>query len=178
MESLLGMTIDGIPLKLGYYVVEAVNTTQMHLKVHTGVIPITVESVHQILGLPTGGIDLVKEDSLDAEDNLALFWRKHFIKALITPQDVINEIHRTKEGDIKFILNFLVLVVNTLGEYSRTGQCKTDFLTKITGVHMIPEVDWSNYIYDCIPNSEKNWKRESSRAFYAGSLTFLTVGMQ
>ncbi|KAI3701858.1 hypothetical protein L6452_27269 [Arctium lappa] len=154
------MTIDGVSLKLGYYVVDAVNTTQMHLKVHTGVIPIIVDSVHQILGLPTGGIDLANEESLDADDNLDLFWRRQFIKGRPTPQDIINEIRRTKEGDIKFMMNFLVLVVNTLGECSRTGQCKTDFLTKITGVHMIPEIDWSKYIYDCIPNSKTNWKRE------------------
>ncbi|KAI3735646.1 hypothetical protein L6452_15154 [Arctium lappa] len=156
MDSLLDMTIDGVPLKLGYYVVDAVNTTQMHLKVHTGVIPITVESVHRFLGLPTGGIDLANEQSLDADDNLTLFWRRQFKKGRMTPQDIINEIRRTQEGDIKFMLNFLVLVVNTLGECSRMGQCKTDFLTKIIGVHMIPEIYWSKYIYECIPNNKTN----------------------
>ncbi|KAI3685228.1 hypothetical protein L6452_34466 [Arctium lappa] len=169
------MTIDGVPLKLGYYMVDAVNTTQMNLKVHNGVIPITVESLHRSLGLPTGGIDLANEESLDVDDNLTLFWRRQFINGRMTPHDIINEIRRTKVGDIKFMLNFLVLVVNTLGECSRTGQCKTEFLKKITGVHMIPEIDWSKYIYDCIPNSKTNWKRENSWAFYAGPLTFLMM---
>ena len=57
---LLEMTLKGIPYKLGFYVVDALDTKEKHLKVHQAVTPISIESIHEILGLPIGGINLLE----------------------------------------------------------------------------------------------------------------------
>ena len=59
LGSLLSMSVDGVPTKLGYFVVDQLDTTKMILQLSNTTIPITVDSIHAILGLHKDGIDLI-----------------------------------------------------------------------------------------------------------------------
>ncbi|KVH91525.1 Cystatin [Cynara cardunculus var. scolymus] len=54
-ESLLDMTVDGIPAKLGFYVVDMLDVAAMNIKINNGAIPITAESIHEVLKVANGG---------------------------------------------------------------------------------------------------------------------------
>ncbi|KVH97090.1 hypothetical protein Ccrd_000812 [Cynara cardunculus var. scolymus] len=91
LGSLLDMTINGVPSKLVFYVVDILDVKKIKLKVTNGVIRITVESIHNLLGLQMGGIDLLEMDELDASKNTATTWRKQFEKKKkMQPKDIMK----------------------------------------------------------------------------------------
>lgn len=99
---LLEMTLNGIPSKIGFYVVDALDTKKMHLKVHQGVIPISVESVHELLGLPMGGINLVEVDEEESERRILNKWREKFGKRKMRPMDLLDAIQKSDEAGFTF----------------------------------------------------------------------------
>ncbi|KAI3666800.1 hypothetical protein L6452_41837 [Arctium lappa] len=68
LVSVLKMAIDGVPSKLAF----------MQIDVKSGNIAITVESVHDLLGLPMGGIDLINSEDRDFGLNLTKEWHWQF----------------------------------------------------------------------------------------------------
>ncbi|KAJ9545058.1 hypothetical protein OSB04_024765 [Centaurea solstitialis] len=175
LESLLDMTVDGIPLKMGFYVVDRLDTCNMVIKMEEENIPITVQSIHKILGLPTGGLDLASVDPTRISDELSASWKSQSTKYRMRPTDVMKIIHSSEDAGTTFKLNFLVIMVNSLAECSPVGCCNVNFLSRIHGVDMIPKIDWRKYVYDCIERSKENWKWDSDLSFYTGPLTYLAL---
>ncbi|KAI3702585.1 hypothetical protein L6452_28329 [Arctium lappa] len=66
LESLLSMTLDGIPSKLGFFVVDNLDTDTMQLRLKKASISISENTVHKMQGVPVGGLDL---DSLDTDNS-------------------------------------------------------------------------------------------------------------
>ncbi|KAI3685787.1 hypothetical protein L6452_35045 [Arctium lappa] len=65
LGSFIRMTVDGIPSRIGYFVMNQLDTNNMELRLNDGTIIINEETVHEILKVPIGGIDLstVEPDS-------------------------------------------------------------------------------------------------------------------
>ncbi|KAI3681413.1 hypothetical protein L6452_36208 [Arctium lappa] len=67
------MTMNGIPSKIGLYIIDNLDSKKMHLKVDQRLIPISVESIHSLLGMPMGGINLLEVDEEERiEDKLTV----------------------------------------------------------------------------------------------------------
>lgn len=175
LASLLDITVDGIPCKLGFYVVDNLDTKHMKLKVMNGDIPITVASIHRILGVPTGGLDLNAIAPSIGDNDLSKSWKKQFSKERMRPRDVMNVIETSGDYGPNFKLNFIVIIVSTLAECSRVRCCNVGFLSRIRSVDTIKDIDCAKYIYDCLKNSKIGWKRDSLLSFYAGPITYLTL---
>ncbi|KAI3769686.1 hypothetical protein L6452_00796 [Arctium lappa] len=75
LGSFIGMTVDGIPSRLGYFVVNNLDTNNMELRLNHGTIIINEETVHQILLVPIGGIDLTTIDPDSESEALASAWK-------------------------------------------------------------------------------------------------------
>ncbi|KVI11420.1 hypothetical protein Ccrd_010169 [Cynara cardunculus var. scolymus] len=114
LGSLLDIKIDGVPSRLGFYVVD--NLTNMRLNVRHDSIPITISSTHDLLGLPTGGIDILCTQQKKPETNINDMFRKQFVKKNMRPKDVMKLIEGTGDASGAFKINFLVLFVNLMGE--------------------------------------------------------------
>lgn len=175
LGSLLDITLDRIPYKLGFYVVDNLDTTSMTVKLSNGHIPITVASIYRLLGLPIGGLDLNSMAPLIGDADISKPWKRQYTKEMMRPKDVMNMIKRTGDYGVNFKLNFLVVVVNTLAECSRVGCCNFGFLSRIHNVDRIQNIDWARYVYDCLKISKIGWKRDSLLSYYAGPLTYLTL---
>ena len=68
---------DGIPSKLGFYVVNNFNPTNMELKLSSTSLQITKESIGDMLGLKNEGFDIMaKEKANNAE--LLSNWKAQF----------------------------------------------------------------------------------------------------
>ncbi|KAI3758815.1 hypothetical protein L6452_06387 [Arctium lappa] len=81
LGSLLTMTIQGVPSKLGFFVVDRFDPSSMVIKCNQGVIPITVASIHQVLGLPTGGVDILGESDVDLKSGYPIsYWTIGLLK--------------------------------------------------------------------------------------------------
>ncbi|KVH88426.1 Zinc finger, RING/FYVE/PHD-type, partial [Cynara cardunculus var. scolymus] len=171
----IGMTINGVPSKLGFYVVDSLDVKKMELKVVNGGIPITTESIHKLLGLQMGGLDILEMDEVDDSKNITATWRKQFEKKKMRPKDIMKLIQNSGDAGFIFKLNFLVLFVNLMVECNRMGCCNFGFLSRIESEDVIPEIDWCKYIYRKIKTSKSRWRRDSTMCFYAGPLTYLTL---
>ncbi|KAI3697886.1 hypothetical protein L6452_30986 [Arctium lappa] len=105
----IDMTVDGIPSRLGYFIVNNLNTTTMELRLKHSNININEETIHHILQFPSGGLDLSEIEPDSDSKSLADAWRKQYRKEKMRPTDVMNKILETSDIDMMFKLNFLVL---------------------------------------------------------------------
>ncbi|KAJ9547354.1 hypothetical protein OSB04_019897, partial [Centaurea solstitialis] len=137
LGSLLSMTVDGVPVKMGFFVVDSFNTTKMQLETTSGNIPITVDSIHHLLKLLTGGLDLMNLKDLPSGVELVKEWKKQFGNRIIRPMDVMRLILKTDNSGVRFKMNFLVLFVNLMAECNSMGSCQLQFLSKIDGDNML-----------------------------------------
>ena len=175
LSSLLSMTMDGISQKLAYYLVDALDTEKMHIKTHTGTIPVTIKSIHDLLGLPTGGENIIHGEDDPFGRDLVIKWRKQFKKPIVRPANVKKMIIETNTVDLMFKTNWLVLFVNLMCECNTMGSCNVKFLNKMKSEEMLSNVDWCKYLYEKLRTSKLLWKRDNPDCFYAGPVTYLLV---
>ncbi|KVH92035.1 Peptidase C48, SUMO/Sentrin/Ubl1 [Cynara cardunculus var. scolymus] len=147
----------------------------MELKVVNGGIPITIESIHKLLGLRMGGVDILEMDEVEDSKNMTTTWRKQFDKKKMRPKDIMKIMQSSRDAGFNFKLNFLVLFVNLMVECNRMGCCNFGFLSRIESEDVIPGIDWCKYIYGKIKTSKSRWRRDSRMCFYAGPLTYLAL---
>ncbi|KAI3746371.1 hypothetical protein L6452_08802 [Arctium lappa] len=92
LGSLVHMSLDGVPSKKGFYVVDILNTRTMTLDLKSGSIPITVESSHNLLDLPKASINILDLEDLLEANRTTNEWKKQFNKSKMHPMDVIKVI--------------------------------------------------------------------------------------
>ncbi|KAJ9537760.1 hypothetical protein OSB04_030493 [Centaurea solstitialis] len=175
LESIAKMTIDGVPSKLGFYVVDILNTKDMLLEVSNGSIPISRQSIQKLMGLRSGGVDLDEQNDVHENQITTEQWKAQFDKPKIRPTDVMKQILSTNDSGIMFKMNFLVLFVNLIAECTTNGTCNINFISKIKNEDMIPHIDWCKFIYDKVRQSKQRWNRNNTYCFYAGPLTYITL---
>ncbi|KAJ9560945.1 LOW QUALITY PROTEIN: hypothetical protein OSB04_006105 [Centaurea solstitialis] len=175
LGSLLDMTVDGIPEKLGYFVVEHLNTETMELQFGGNSLKITPDTVSDILGLPNVGIDLSAQTT-DVENKIVFkSWRKKYEGIKIRPTNLAEDIKNSGLADDDFKINFMMLFASIMGECSPQGCCLMTILQKFSSIEMIKSVNWAKYIFDCLGRSKASWRPNKPDSYYTGPLTFLTL---
>lgn len=174
-EAMLGFSVDGIPGKLGYYVVDHFDFKEMVLHVRNFSIPITAQTVHEVLGIPNGPNRLEDFEPDFLEENCVVEFKALHGKDNVTPNDVVRYICSTTSADWDFKMNFLVLMANIFGESMANGNCNLHVLLHIGRGIDISQIDWCGYIIECLSSTKKSWNRDNPQSKYCGPLTFLTV---
>ncbi|CAH1445507.1 unnamed protein product [Lactuca virosa] len=77
--SFLGMKIDTLPGKLAYFVVDSFTTSSCSIRVKSGEVPITNETVEAVFGLPNKGLDFKTLGECDKNDPLLEAWKAQYI---------------------------------------------------------------------------------------------------
>ncbi|KAJ9562015.1 hypothetical protein OSB04_007175 [Centaurea solstitialis] len=114
LGSLLDMKMDGIPQKLGFWLVDKLDTVEMKLRACNGSIEITIDSIHSILDVPKEGFDLIRDEPPSRERDIASEFRKQFPeKRKMRPTDVMDLIVESDESGLQFKTNFLMLYVTS-----------------------------------------------------------------
>ncbi|CAI9283923.1 unnamed protein product [Lactuca saligna] len=112
---------------------------------------VTVESVHDMLGIPIGGTKLTELDKWPKDDTSYDEWKQQFKKDSIIRLSAINNvIVSTTQADFNFKLKLLVLFVNTFCESTSMGRCNLFPLSYISRRTYISNIDWCNYVLDCL----------------------------
>nr|KAJ0204470.1 hypothetical protein LSAT_V11C500281000 [Lactuca sativa] len=106
-----------------------------------------------MLGLPSGGsllsnIDYISENN---EESCMFEWKKQYenIDKLRLKQ-LKNELVQTSAADDNFIINFLVLFINSFCESTSMGKCNLNPLYLIRRDTDLSSIDWCDYIVDCL----------------------------
>nr|GEU72387.1 ulp1 protease family, C-terminal catalytic domain-containing protein [Tanacetum cinerariifolium] len=111
------------------------------------VVHVTAEKVHEILGLPIGGISLYDLPERREDDEFVQLWLSQFApkkKKRIFATDITKKLVRSTRVDFMFKVNFLMLFVNVMGKADTMRAfvnlsvvrvfAKTQILLELTGV--------------------------------------------
>nr|GEY68012.1 ubiquitin-specific protease 13 [Tanacetum cinerariifolium] len=118
-SALHSVNIDTLPNRLARFVVRAFYSKTYNFYLKTGVVHVTAEKVHEILGLPIGGISLYDLPERREDDEFVQLWLSQFApkkNKRIFATDIAEKLVRSTRGDFMFIVNFLMLFANVMGK--------------------------------------------------------------
>ncbi|GJX83255.1 ulp1 protease family, C-terminal catalytic domain-containing protein [Tanacetum coccineum] len=146
--SFIGYKINRVPTALARWLLLNYDPRTYVLEAGDVKIKITSQIVHDIFGLPMGGL------------------------ATIKPSDVAKRIlEREDDAGRIFKLNFLVLFVTQMMNSTKCGTVNQTFLTCLKKGMDIKKLDWCGYLLKCLKRTKTLWKG----GLLNGPSTFLTV---
>nr|GEW37651.1 ulp1 protease family, C-terminal catalytic domain-containing protein [Tanacetum cinerariifolium] len=120
--SMIGMGIHELPGKLGFYVIDNLDTETNVLSLTDSSILVTSKSVNDILKIPMGGCLIESLEPRTPDDPFIKEWLSQFgEKTKIQPNDISDVIVSTKDAGKLFEMNFLMLFANTMGLCETSG---------------------------------------------------------
>ncbi|CAI9261377.1 unnamed protein product [Lactuca saligna] len=174
--SLLGMKMIDIPLKILYYVLDHFNFETLEVEFENCQVSVHCKSTQEMLGLPFGGSLLSNMDyiSENTEQSYMFEWKKQYenIDKLRLKQ-LKNELVQSSVVDDNFIINFLVLFINTFCESTSICKCYLNPLYLIRIYDDLSSIDWCDYIVDCFVSTKKVYNPEKESSFFYGPTTYL-----
>ncbi|GJY65100.1 hypothetical protein Tco_0466560 [Tanacetum coccineum] len=119
----LDFKVDGIPSKIGFYVVDNFNQDMMEIKLKERSIVITKQSICEMLGLRNERVDIMAVENAK-DDEMVKEWVDQFKKGKdITPSAVKFLIRKSKLAD----MNFIVLFTSLMGGFGN-GELQGPFI--------------------------------------------------
>ena len=174
--KILSMVVDGIPAKLGHFVVDSFKPELMAIDLGSVKVEVDCESLHQLLGVPYGGIALTSCEYKNAFEGTVKEWRGLYKKKYVGPSEIVQRIEKNYDDDgIMFKLDFLVLFMSTMVECQKHGKCALDFLRYFSEDAKIEDIDWCSYILTKVAECKVGWVRCDHNSKFTGPLTILTV---
>ncbi|CAI9262814.1 unnamed protein product [Lactuca saligna] len=161
--SLLGMEMIDVPLRIVYYVLDHFNFEYLKVEFDNCEDSVDSKSIQEMLGLPSGGSLLSNMDyiSENNEESCVFEWKKQYenIDKLRLKQ-LKNQLVQTSATDDNYIINFLVLFINTFGESTSMGKCNLNPLYLIRRDIDLSSIDRCDYIVDCLVRMKKVYNPE------------------
>nr|KAJ0224663.1 hypothetical protein LSAT_V11C100013050 [Lactuca sativa] len=136
------------------------------------------ERVHEVYGIPMGDIPMSNRSKANSENKVVKLWKSQFPKTIkrIRLTHVIDMIVKDTNAGPFFIMNFLVLFVSVMIEYSTMGTVNQGFLENIPGDMDIKQLDWWGFVVLCLKSGRKMWKPLDDKYVYTGPIVFLLDG--
>ena len=175
LGSLLKIATNGITGKLARFVVNSFNPNDMKMHLPKGVVEITEQLVHDLLGLPMGGELLYCIEHCAADLPELVEWKAQFAKSAIRPSDLEEKIAESADSGVLFNMNFILLFINTLCELSKNGSCKTSALPHLLSVVQTKDINWCAYVVNCLKVSKTSWDYLDKDDYFCGPLLVLLV---
>ena len=178
--DLIDFPIEELPTRLAYFIVDSLDVETMNLRLPTGNLQISPQTVKVALGLPKGTRRLERnEGQKEKNDKFEEEWKEQYKdENKLTINAISKQIRKTRNTDFIFRMNFLMLVANTLGECDNNSVVKTTVLENVLEEDDVTDIDWCTYVYECARLSKKDWvtrKKDRTEVVYYGPVTFLTV---
>ena len=129
-ESLLNMKMHQCPARLGHYLLEMFDDTNLIMRTGKGEISLTPQIVHEVLGIPIGSKSLEEVKRVKRKNPLLKLWEEQF-GTDIAKGVVVKKIEETDDDGILFKLNFMTLFSNCFHECYTSGNCKKDIVYKV-----------------------------------------------
>ena len=134
---------------------------------------ITEDKIHQVLGIPKTGIDILEVDDCEINNRKLKKWMDQSDLILKQQQVICDLIEEGTVADEMFDMNFLMLFVNTIVEKKSSGDLDTKVLMKLPNVKDKTKINWCKYLNETLIKSKKYWKPDKTNIYYSGPLAFL-----
>ncbi|GKA95628.1 hypothetical protein Tco_0817723 [Tanacetum coccineum] len=173
--GMVDFKVNGIPSKLGLYVVDNFDDNKMEIKLSKGSIILTKDMIGEMLGLKNEGLDIL-EGNPNRDDEMMRNWKQQYGDAKeIKPIDVKMRMRKSEEADLNFKLNFIVLFTSIMGNIRQKGVCDTSILDYITPNTNLSNINWCEYVWRALKTCKKGWKKGKKDSYFRGPLTVLTM---
>nr|GEU58043.1 hypothetical protein [Tanacetum cinerariifolium] len=140
------------------------------------VVHVTAKKVHEILGLPIGGISLCDLLERREDDEFVQHWLNQFAlkkKKRIFATDIAEKLVRSTRVDVMFEVNFLMLFANVMGKAdTMRAFVNLSVVRRIREDTNIAGLNWCDFIYCCLAISHEP---NTVSGFYNGPLCFLII---
>ncbi|KAJ9562278.1 hypothetical protein OSB04_007438 [Centaurea solstitialis] len=174
-ESILELKIDVIPSKMAFYIVNNLDFENLKLYVAGGMITITPSMVHDVFGLPIGGVDLFKLPLSKKIDITAEWLKQYDGKPLVRPMQIMEVMKKSKVNDFNFKMNFITLFMSTMVDCTKMGCCNISFLKYLRKDTDLKTIDWCKVMIDFLKTSMYGVRDARDITYYTGPITFLTL---
>ncbi|KAL8199803.1 hypothetical protein R6Q57_013371 [Mikania cordata] len=155
--GILSLQVDGIPLRLGYFVADKFHERRM------------------LLGIANSSCNLLDVEPNKPLNPRILEWRDSYKSEYIASTEIVKRIICNGDDDsFDFVLNFLVLFIATMVECHSHGKCKLEILEYLTADTDFKDINWCTYILSRIKVCKSRWAGTSTSPF-RGALTILTL---
>ncbi|GKA42749.1 hypothetical protein Tco_0735409 [Tanacetum coccineum] len=174
--SLLDFKVDGIPSRLGFYVVDKFDPVAMEIKLKNDSLVVNKEVISEMLGLMNEG-DNILMNEVSGNEEMIKDWKDQFDvpEKDITPSIIKSKIRRSTVVDFNFKLNIIMLFANIMGCCKKTGSCEFEILKHISRDTNLCNINWCQYVLDSLPLCKDGWKKELLNNFFCGPVTLLTM---
>ncbi|PWA60900.1 hypothetical protein CTI12_AA379850 [Artemisia annua] len=173
--GMLDMKLDGIPSKMGFYVVDNFNPETMELKVNNHSIVITKQLIGELLGIRNEGRDIMDAE-IEKDEVLIGSWLQQFQEGKEKNTGILKGlIRKSKVADMNFKLNFIVLFTSLMGGVKGKGICDESVLKHIDTETDFSTINWCDYVLRCLKTCKEGWNREMSNSYFLGPLSLLTM---
>lgn len=173
--KLLSLAVNEIPGHLGYYVVDNLDTTTMTLKLNEGGVRVTKEGIHRLTGLPNVGVVIEKCDDAKSDLVISKAWKVVHGKGELSPPDITKRLQTYKQADWMFKVDFAMLFLTTMVEFSGNGRCLKSYLAFFKEDLDFNKIDWCEAVYRSLKDCTYKWKRDDRKNNFVGPLTILVV---
>ena len=174
-EGLLDMKLDGIPSKIGFYVVDNFNPETMEIKLKNSRILITKQLIGELLGIRNEGRDIM-DDEIVNDGGVIASWSEQFQEGKDKTTGILKGlIRKSKVADLNFKLNFIVLFTSLMGGVKGKGILYSSVLNHIHTETDLSIINWCDYVLRCLKTCKEGWNREMSNSYFLGPLSLLTV---
>ncbi|GJU64965.1 hypothetical protein Tco_1246800 [Tanacetum coccineum] len=175
-SSLHNVFIESLPQQFARFVVRAFSASSYEFKLEKGIIHVTPEKGHEILGVPLGGTSIFDLPEISLDDPFVKEWFKQFDpKPLkeIRACDIARKLVLSKTVDIMFKVNFLMLFANVMGTADTIKAIvNLTVLRRIREDTNITGIDWCGFIHKCLQGSSEP---KTLKGFCVGPLSFLIL---
>nr|GEX19875.1 peptidase C48, SUMO/sentrin/Ubl1 [Tanacetum cinerariifolium] len=175
-SALHSVNIDTLLNRLARFVVRALDSKTYNFYLKTGVVHVTAEKVHEILGLPIGGISLYDLPERREDDEFVQLWLSQFAskkKKRIFATDIAEKLVRSTRVDFMFKVNFLMIFANVMGKAdTMRAFVNLSVVRRIREDTNIAGLDWCDFIHRCLAISHEP---NTVSGFYNGPLCFLIL---
>uniref|UniRef100_A0A803MAT9 Uncharacterized protein n=1 Tax=Chenopodium quinoa TaxID=63459 RepID=A0A803MAT9_CHEQI len=170
------LKVTQLPLQLGLWLVHHFDANTCSLNIpDSEPFCITEEHVHQVLGLPMGGIEIDK-NNFSRDKKVIQQWKKQFKSNSLSIKigELKEFLKEHNSAGLMFKRNFVVLCVSTLMDGKQNVNINSDILTFLSDVDKIKDLNWCKYILDSLVKAKLFWEERQTRSF-PGSLLFLMI---
>ncbi|KAL8257481.1 hypothetical protein R6Q59_029522 [Mikania micrantha] len=144
------------------------NTTEQPIYINeSGAEPVT--------GIPKEGLNLILIKRVRELSGYVATWMDLYQSDLVVASEIVARIMSSKDENVLFEIDFIVLFLTTIVECTVTGKCNMQILNMISEVVHFKDINWSGYVVDKLRHCKNNWNRMNKSSYFTGGLTILTV---
>ncbi|MFS7989604.1 hypothetical protein Hanom_Chr11g01048881 [Helianthus anomalus] len=177
--GLIGLSVNGIPEKLAFHVVDNFDANSMTFNVDNASLVVDGGLISKLLWIRNTGLSFTDVEEAKTLHPSLKVWRARFPPtSYIAPSLISAEIQNDMYSDMAFFrTDFALLFLTTMANSQQNSYVKDNFLKRLTAETRYEDFNWCEFIIECLRKCKKKWRPWDPKCCCAGPLTILTMNM-